>query len=406
MSDEKLYIVLMGLPARGKSTLAIRLRDYFRKDGIAIRTFNNGNLRRRYLPVLKTSISEFYSPQNTDAMELRKRFALMNMDMAKNYLNNNGRIAILDATNASRERRATIEKTLNDHDLLFIECVNDDEDIMKMTIQEKIRLPEFAHLQDRAAKEFLQRIDYYRMIYTPLKSERNYIRINSLQNMIIEEKRSDVIPFYDRLRDYLVTDEVRNLFLIRHTQTEYNVEGRIGGDPALTAKGRKQALALGRFFEKKKISYIFTSTKLRTINTAQAIASMQPDCRIIPLREFDEINAGICEGMTYEDIEQKLPHVFKKRGADKYSYAYPEGESYALMKPRVMEGIKKAFFLNRHANNIMIVGHQAVNRMILSYFLYRREDDVPYIYIPQDRFYHIVSKQDKKIFELKRYDSD
>ncbi|HQG66188.1 MAG TPA: histidine phosphatase family protein, partial [Smithella sp.] len=403
---EKLYIVLMGLPARGKSTLAIRLRDYFRKDGIAIRIFNNGNLRRRYLPLLKTSISDFYSPQNTEAVELRKNIAHMNMDRAKKYLNNNGRIAILDATNASRERRVTIEKKLNDHDLLFIECLNDDEDIMKMTIQEKIRLPEFAHLKDRAAKEFLKRIDYYRMIYTPLKVERNYIRINSLQNMIMEEKRSDVIPFYDRLRDYLVTDEVRNLFLIRHTETEYNIENRIGGDPRLTKKGEKQALALGRFFKKKKISYIFTSTKQRTMHTAKAIASLQPDCRIIPLKEFDEINAGICEGMTYEDIEQKLPHVFKKRGADKYNYVYPEGESYALMKSRIMEGIKKAFFLNRHANNIMIVGHQAVNRMILSYFLYRREDDVPYIYIPQDRFYHIVSKQDKKIFELKRYDSD
>ncbi len=406
MSDEKLYIVLMGLPARGKSTLAIRLRDYFRKDGIAIRIFNNGNLRRRYLPLLKTSISDFYSPQNTEAVELRKNIAHMNMDRAKKYLNNNGRIAILDATNASRERRVTIEKKLNDHDLLFIECLNDDEDIMKMTIQEKIRLPEFAHLKDRAAKEFLKRIDYYRMIYTPLKVERNYIRINSLQNMIMEEKRSDVIPFYDRLRDYLVTDEVRNLFLIRHTETEYNIENRIGGDPRLTKKGEKQALALWRFFKTKKISYIFTSTKQRTMHTAKAIASLQPDCRIIPLKEFDEINAGICEGMTYEDIEQKLPHVFKKRGADKYNYVYPEGESYALMKSRIMEGIKKAFFLNRHANNIMIVGHQAVNRMILSYFLYRREDDVPYIYIPQDRFYHIVSKQDKKIFELKRYDSD
>ena len=404
MSDEKLYIVLMGLPARGKSTLAIRLRDYFRKDGIAIRIFNNGNLRRIYLPLLKTSISEFYSPDNTAAVELRKKFAVMNMDRARNYLNNHGTIAILDATNASRERRLSIEKKLNDHDILFIECVNDDEDIMKMTIQEKIRLPEFVHLKDKAAKEFLKRIDYYRMIYTPLKVERNYIRINSLQNMIIEEKRSDVIPFYERLRDYLVTDEVKNLFLIRHTETEYNVEGRIGGDPALTLRGREQATALGRFFKKKKITYIFTSSKQRTINTAKAIASMQPDCRIIPLQEFDEIKAGICEKMTYEDIEQKLPHVFKKRGADKYNYVYPEGESYALMKPRIIEGIKKAFFLNRHADNIMIVGHQAVNRMILSYFLYRREDDVPYIYIPQDRFYHIVSKQDKKIFELRRYD--
>jgi len=96
--------------------------------------------------------------------------------------------------------------------IFFIECINDDEDILNLSIREKIKLPEFARLKDKATTEFLKRIDYYRMIYTPLKVERNYIRIDSLQNMIIEEKHNDVIPFYDRLRDYLVTDEVKNLF--------------------------------------------------------------------------------------------------------------------------------------------------------------------------------------------------
>ena len=404
MSDEKLYIVLMGLPARGKSTLALRLRDAFQKSGISARIFNNGNLRRLYRPLGETASSEFYSPENSAAAELREKFARMNMERARTYLRNSGLVAILDATNAQRKRRAVIEKHLNDHPLLFIECVNDDEDILNLSIQEKIKLPEFAYLKDKAAKEFLKRIDYYRMIYNPLKSERNYLRIDSLQNMIIEEKHSDVIPFYERLRDYLVTDEVKNLFLIRHTETEYNIANRIGGDSKLTKKGRAQAKALGDFFKKIKISYIFTSGKIRTIDTARAISEMQDDCRIISLKEFDEINAGICERMTYEDIEKKLPHVFKKRGADKYHYVYPDGESYETMKHRITQGIKKAFFLNRRANNIMIVGHQAVNRMILSHFLYRREDDVPYIYVPQDRFYHIVSTQDKKLFELKRYD--
>jgi broad specificity phosphatase PhoE/predicted kinase len=404
MSDEKLYIVLMGLPARGKSTLAVRLRDALRRDGIPTRIFNNGNLRRIYRPLQETSNSEFYSPGNSAAVELRNGFARMNMERAKTYLRNSGKVAILDATNAERARRATIEKYLDDHPLFFIECINDDEDILNLSIQEKTNLPEFAHLKNKAATEFLKRIDYYRMIYTPLKAERNYIRIDSLQNMIVEEKHSDTIPFYDRLRDYLVTDEVRNLFLIRHTETEYNVANRIGGDSPLTKKGKEQAAALGLFFKKKKISYIFTSKKQRTIDTAKAICEMQGDCRIISLKEFDEINAGICEKMTYENIEKKMPHVFKKRGANKYHYAYPDGESYETMKPRIIQGIKKAFFLNRRANNVMIIGHQAVNRMILSHFLYRREDDVPYIYIPQDRFYHIVSTQDKKLFELKRYD--
>ncbi|KQC09991.1 MAG: 6-phosphofructokinase [Smithella sp. SDB] len=403
MTDEKLYIVLMGLPARGKSTLAGRLRDAFRKDGIPTRIFNNGKLRRSYLPLQETARSEFYSPKNLTAVELRKKIAIMNMERAKSYLHNSGQIAILDATNAGRERRVTIEKTLDNHPLLFIECINDDEDILTLSVQEKIKLPEFAHLKDKAATEFLKRIDYYRMIYKPLKVERNYIRIDSLQNMIIEEKHSDAIPFYDRLRDYLVTDEVKNLFLIRHTESEYNIVNRIGGDPPLTENGKVQATSLGRFVRKKKISFIFTSTKQRTIDTAKIICEMQDDCRIISLQEFDEINAGICERMTYDEIEENMPHVFKRRGANKYHYVYPDGESYETMKPRITQGIKKAFFLNRYANNIMIIGHQAVNRMILSHFLYRREDDVPYIYIPQDRFYHIVSTQDKKLFELKRY---
>jgi broad specificity phosphatase PhoE len=224
-----------------------------------------------------------------------------------------------------------------------------------------------------------------------------------LQNKILEEKLTDSIPLHLLIKDILVTDVVKNLFLIRHAQTRFNVIDRIGGDSTLTAKGIMQAKALGRFFQNREISYIFTSNKKRTIQTARAIAERQKYCKVISLKEFDEIDAGICEGMTYRDIEKNMPEVFSARKADKYHYAYPQGESYAMMKPRIETGLKKAFFLNRHAENIMIVGHQAVNRMILAHFLFRRDNDVPYIYIPQDQFYHIVSTQNKKLFELKPY---
>ncbi len=405
MSDEKLYIVLMGLPARGKSTLAVRLRESFRKDNIATRLFNNGNLRRRYRPAEETSLAEFYSPRNPAALELRKKFARINMERAKRYLLNSGQVAILDAANASRERRELIERCLDDHPILYIECVNDDEDILAWSILDKIRLPEFQKMTPKAAeREFLKRIDYYKMIYTPLCVERNYIRLESLQNRIIGEKHTDAIPLYARIRDYLVTDEVKNLFLIRHTQTDFNLEDRIGGDPDLTPKGVRQAKALGQFFAKRNIAYIFTSMKLRTRKTAEAIADFQKNCRIIALKEFDEINAGVCEGMTYAEIERQMPEVFRLREAHKYDYVYPDGESYAKMRPRIEDGLKKSFFLNRSSDNILIVGHQAVNRMILSHFLYRRKEDVPYIFVPQDRFYHIVSTQNKKLVELKKYE--
>lgn len=404
MNDEKLYLVMMGLPARGKSTLAIRLQDAFRKSRIPTRIFNNGNLRRTYLALTETSSANFYHPENTSALEMRKKFARINLKRAKAHLEGKGRVAILDAANVSRERRKMIEDNIDNHPILFIECVNDNEEILALSIAEKTRLPEFSRLAHKAAQaEFLKRIDNYRMIYTPLKTERNYFRMDSLQNRILEEKQTDSIPLYLLIKDILVTDVVKNLFLIRHTETKFNTIDRIGGDSTLTAKGIFQAKALGRFFQKRKISYIFTSHKKRTIQTARAIATMQKNCKIISIKEFDEIDAGICEGMTYKDIEETMPEIFHARKADKYHYVYPQGESYETMKSRIEAGLKKAFFLNRHADNIMIIGHQAVNRMILSHFLYRRDADVPYIYIPQDEFYHIVSTQNKKLFELKPY---
>jgi broad specificity phosphatase PhoE/predicted kinase len=405
IKDDKLYIVMMGLPSQGKSTVACRMHDIFAKNAIPTKIFNNGELRRKYVPLKDTWSSDFYNPKNTAAMELRKHFALMNIQRAKKYLRNKGQVAILDATNASRSRRELIEEHLKDHPILYIECINNDQEIVDLSILHKARLPEFFRLsEDYAVREFKKRIEYYRMIYNPLVTERNYITMDSLHNRILGEKIDDQLPLYSRIRDCLVSDVVRSLFLIRHTETYFNVEDRIGGDPELTDRGSEQASALSRFFKSKKIPYIFTSEKKRTIQTAELIKDLQADCTIVPLKEFNEIHAGICEGMTYDEIQRLMPDVYSARKADKYNYVYPDGEGYMTMKERIQVGIKKAFYLNRRPDNIMIIGHRAVNRMILSHFLYRREEDVPYIYVPQDKFYHIVATQDKKVFELKRYE--
>jgi len=98
-----------------------------------------------------------------------------------------------------------------------------------------------------------------------------------------------------------------------------------------------------------------------------------------------------------------MPEIYRARKENKYGYVYPGGEGYASMKERIDKGIKKALYLSGASGNIMIIGHRAVNRMILSHFLYRREEDVPYIYIPQDKYYHIVATQNKKLFQLKAF---
>ena len=403
MHNTKLYIVMVGLPARGKSTIAYKLKENLNKYNIKTGIFNNGDLRRR-LTGVETSKPEFYDPTNRKGVELREKIAVTNMGRAVDYLGRSGYVAILDATNVSLKRREKITRSIRDHPILFIECINKDEKILKASLQRKVALPEFSHLtKEEAIKSFRQRIGYYKSIYAPLATERNYVKLDSLNNKILVEEISDKIPYWDRIRDFLVTDTVKNLFLLRHGETYFNLENRIGGDSDLTENGIAQARGLALYFQRKKVPVIFTSEKKRTIQTAVPIKALQEKCTIIPLKDFNEINSGICECMSYEEIRDQMPDVFLARKKDKYNYVYPHGEGYVSMKYRVDMGIKKALYLSRYSNSIIIVGHRAVNRMILSHFLYRREEDVPYIYVPQDRFYHIVATQDKKLLQLKPY---
>ncbi|MEA2102930.1 MAG: 6-phosphofructo-2-kinase/fructose-2,6-bisphosphatase, partial [Thermodesulfobacteriota bacterium] len=382
--SNKLCIVMVGLPARGKSTIAIRLKETFVNSSINARIFNNGTLRKKRLPGKDTCYATFFDPENKPAVDLRAKFAMTNIKKARHYLADKGQVAILDATNVSNARRALIEEQMKDYPVLYIECVNTDKEILYLGMMQKLDSTEFQSLtKEEASKEFIKRIHFYEQIYAPLLEEKNFIRMDSLHNCILEEKISTGLPLYSRIRDILVTDMVKDLFLIRHTETLFNVADRIGGDSSLTTRGEEQALALARFFQKKSVSYIFTSEKNRTIQTANPICHAQDNCTIVPLKEFNEIDGGICEGMSYEEIQQSMPEVYFSRKTDKYNYVYPKGEGYISMRSRIRVGIKKAFYLNRSSNSIMIIGHRAVNRMILSHFLYRRDNDVPYIYVPQ-----------------------
>ena len=401
--SNKVCLVLVGLPARGKSTLALRLRDGLEAEGINTRIFNNGVLRRVHYGEA-SSEPWFYDPHNPEGNKARDELSRMNMRAARQYLDEGGNVAILDATNASRVRRDMLESQLEGVPVLYIECVNEDKDLVAASIQRKVRLPEFANMaRDEAVRRFEERISYYASIYAPLGREANFVRLDTLNNVILQEQLTFVVPYYVRVRDIMVSDWVNNLYLVRHGETYFNLEGRIGGNSPLTERGLAQSQALADYFRDKPVPYIFTSEKLRSTQYARALIADHPDSVLMALPELDEIDAGICEGLTYEEIRARYPEEFAARSRDKYNYLYPEGEGYATMHERVNRGFRKALFLSGAAPGTLIIGHQAVNRVILSLFLYRRLADVPYIYVPQDKYYHIVATHHKKLFELVRF---
>ncbi len=397
---------MVGLPARGKSTLTGKLSESLRRDGISTGIFNNGDLRRR-LSKENTSYPEFFNPKNKAAAALRERYAIMNLNHAKAFIERGRRrkkVAIIDAANVSAKRRRMLLSALPEDRVLFIECINNDEEIIEANIRYKVDTPEFANITKKAAiAGFKKRISYYEGIYRPLHREQSFIKVDTFNYRILSQKVNGGMPFLDRIRDFLVTPFIKNLYLIRHAETFFNLRDRIGGNSRLTPDGLAQARGLARHFANRKIPLIFTSALQRTIQTSKAIKEAQQDCRILPFPEFNEINGGVCEGMSYMEIRETMPEVAESRKRNKYYYVYPGGEGYVSMEERIERGIKKVLYLSKYSDNIMIVGHRAVNRMILSYFVYKRREDVPYIYIPQDRYYHIRISQNKKVFELKKF---
>lgn len=399
----KLYIVLVGLPARGKSFISSRLQEGLAADGIKIKVFNNGDLRRQRLG-RESALPEFYRPDNEEGRSQREELALTSMRNAREYLKGGGQVAVLDATNGSRARRRELEVQLGDAPILYIECINNDQEILEASIQRKARLPEFSQMSPAEAVEsFKQRIAYYETIYAPLDEEKNFVKLDTLHNRILEERQGASLPYYIQLRDILVSDWVRNLYLMRHGQSQFNVEERIGGNSSLTAKGRAQAQALSQQFEGVNIPYIFTSTRRRAWETATPLLESHPESVHITLPEFDEIDAGVFDGMTYGEIRQKAPAEYMARRENKYAYIYPGGEGYITLKERVDRGFRKALFISGAAPGIAVIGHQAINRMILSLFLFRRDDAVPYIYVPQNEYFHIMATHRKKLLELVRF---
>lgn len=395
---DKLYVAMVGLPGRGKSTMARRLRQGLQAEGIDTRIFNNGDIRRQLLGSESTE-PDFYNPDNSFGRQAREMICRRNLEEAQSWLRAGGEVAILDATNASVQRRQYIEKTLTDCPVLFVECVNEDPLLLNACLRRKADLPEYAsYTKEEALASFMQRVAYYETIYEPLQHEKYWMCVDTTANRILDERPLESSPYYPAIREIVVSTWVKNLYLARHGQTEFNVQGRIGGDPPLTAKGRQQAQLLADHMKDVPIDWVFTSTRMRSHETAAPVLESHPRAHAMALREFDEIWAGDCENMLYSEIRDKMPEVTAGRNANKYGYMYPNGESYAILQERVRRGLRRALFLAGESS-LLIIGHQAINRVLISLFLRQRTEDVPYIYVPQNQYYHIELMPTRKLFE-------
>jgi broad specificity phosphatase PhoE len=129
---------------------------------------------------------------------------------------------------------------------------------------------------------------------------------------------------------------MKRIYLIRHGQTAWNVEGRWQGalDIPLGETGIAQAAALAAYLSKRPITQIYSSDLQRAAKTAQPLAdalglTVNYDPRL------REMHLGIFQGLTYEEMQERYPHEVALMNSDYYDYVIPGGESRRIMQQRV-----------------------------------------------------------------------
>lgn len=156
------------------------------------------------------------------------------------------------------------------------------------------------------------------------------------------------------------------LFLVRHGETDWNTNLRFQGqsDIGLTELGRAQAIKLGRTLAAENISAIYSSDLSRAVDTAKIIAGGH-DLNIVKMPELREINFGVWEGLTGEEIRKQYGALYEKWRNNTTEVTIPQGESLAAVAGRTVGAIRR--LVDRHNNeSVIVVTHGGVIRCIVA----------------------------------------
>ena len=189
-----------------------------------------------------------------------------------------------------------------------------------------------------------------------------------------------------------------NIYIARHGETTWNVEGRIQGrsDPGLNPKGYDQSLGLLKQLKDRPISAIYTSTLQRSILTAQPIAQYA-SLQIQRQPELDEIAFGIFEGKKILDFDEEAKIEWERFKENRFTYHIPKAENYTDVINRIRPFVER-ILQNHKGEEILIVGHRVVNQMLIGILMDYPPEKVLRIQQSNDCLYLIKRNGETKVF--------
>ena len=154
------------------------------------------------------------------------------------------------------------------------------------------------------------------------------------------------------------------LYLVRHGAI-ISVAGKafIGQTEApLSEQGVEQAWALRKWLADIPFTRIISSDLSRSRRTAQIIAGRHAAV-IESVPKLREINLGEWDGLSFQEICNRFPDDYAARGRDMENWRPPRGESFADCRVRVHQALGQ--ILSDSHDDVLVVGHAGVNRLIL-----------------------------------------
>ncbi|KAL2179886.1 6-phosphofructo-2-kinase-domain-containing protein [Thermothelomyces heterothallicus CBS 202.75] len=361
----KLVIIMVGLPARGKSYITKKIQRYLSWQQHNTKIFNVGNRRRiaagmvnptdasptnaanghdvpsqaatilskgtkgpdivveeptaldlnKGKPVPKMDQSAaFFDPKNEAAAKLREQVALDTLDELLTYLlHQGGAVGILDATNSTIQRRKLLVERIKAREpklgILFIESVCHDQNLLEANMRLKLFGPDYKDQDPHMALEdFKKRVAAYESAYEPLgkweeDNDLQYIQMIDVGRKIIQHRLRGFLS--GGIVSYLTTFNLspRQIWITRHGQSEDNRAHRLGGDSELTERGHYYGQALYNFITYKRKEWLIQQkNKIASSNFPPQPGDNTPPYPEL-FQELDDKNFCVWTSMLKRSIE-------------------------------------------------------------------------------------------------------
>ena len=177
------------------------------------------------------------------------------------------------------------------------------------------------------------------------------------------------------------------LVLIRHGQSQWNLENRFTGwiDIPLSKKGEDEARQAGEKLKGYKFDKAYTSVLIRAIDTYR-IAAETAGFNNLPLEKDKALNErmyGDLQGLNKDETRQKFGAEQVQLWRRSYDVQPPNGESLKDTAARVLPYYHSTIEPDlKEGKNILVVAHGNSLRALIMYIENISEDEIVKLEIP------------------------